>query len=61
MPTQTFTIEELVGDDPEMMAEYKKALRKMEFRRRWGSLIGIAITASCTAILVLGCFAIAQG
>lgn len=61
MPTRTFTIEELIGDDPEMMAKYEKALWRIEFRRRWGSLIGIAVTVLCTASFVLGCFVIAQG
>lgn len=61
MTTETISIEELIGDDPEIRALYEKSLRRMEFQRKWGVPIKIACVVAATTAFVIVCFVIANG
>jgi hypothetical protein len=53
--------EHLMGDDPVAMEVYRRAVRRLEYKRRWGALINLTGTAVFSAVIVLFCFAAGAG
>ena len=57
----TWSLDDLIGDDAKFKEEVDQATRRIEWHRRWGRTVTIAVILALVVAIVLTCWLIATG